>query len=290
MGDSWAWTSTGNRWRGSTPSGGSRPSLPTVAWRTSAPVYKDGKQIGYATSGCWSPLLKKYLALAHVAGAALSSRRGRASSRSPSSIIGSARTPSCASSRSSIRRGKRHEPSERPDDTTRSSSAAATTAWSCAAYLARAGRKTLVLERRPSRRRRGRDRRDLSRLQVFSVLICRESSAAGDHTRPRPAGSRTADTAAREHGHTARQRRLSRGLGRSRRDTPRAGAALASRRRGGDRVRAADAPHGDGREADPRHGAARSVFARAVGFASDSSSSAVTCGRWARSDFTRSTS
>jgi aminomethyltransferase len=32
----------------------------------SAPVYKDGKQIGYATSGCWSPLLKKYLALAHI--------------------------------------------------------------------------------------------------------------------------------------------------------------------------------------------------------------------------------
>lgn len=42
------------------------PQLPTVAWRTSAPVYRDGKQIGYATSGCWSPLLKQYLALAHL--------------------------------------------------------------------------------------------------------------------------------------------------------------------------------------------------------------------------------
>jgi len=42
------------------------PHLPAVAWRGSAPLYRDGKQIGYATSGCWSPLLKKYLALAHV--------------------------------------------------------------------------------------------------------------------------------------------------------------------------------------------------------------------------------
>ncbi|NOT08571.1 MAG: aminomethyl transferase family protein [Gemmatimonadales bacterium] len=42
------------------------PQLPTVAWRTSTPVYKDGRQIGYASSGCWSPLLKQYLALAHL--------------------------------------------------------------------------------------------------------------------------------------------------------------------------------------------------------------------------------
>src|ERR1041384_6113684 len=42
------------------------PQLPAVAWRTSAPVYRDGAQIGYATSGCWSPLLKRYLALAHL--------------------------------------------------------------------------------------------------------------------------------------------------------------------------------------------------------------------------------
>src|SRR3954469_21830632 len=42
------------------------PRLPSVAWRVSQPVYQGSMQVGYATSGCWSPLLKKSVALAHI--------------------------------------------------------------------------------------------------------------------------------------------------------------------------------------------------------------------------------
>ena len=42
------------------------PKIPNIAWRVSAPVTREGRQVGYATSGCWSPLLKKSLALAHL--------------------------------------------------------------------------------------------------------------------------------------------------------------------------------------------------------------------------------
>ena len=45
---------------------GLAPQLPGTAWRTSVPLYAGGEQVGYATSGGWSPLLKKYIALAHV--------------------------------------------------------------------------------------------------------------------------------------------------------------------------------------------------------------------------------
>jgi aminomethyltransferase len=40
--------------------------LPPTAWRMSVPIYNGSEQAGYATSGGWSPLLKKYIALAHL--------------------------------------------------------------------------------------------------------------------------------------------------------------------------------------------------------------------------------
>ncbi len=43
------------------------PDLPSKAWRTSVPLYnKQNQQVGYATSGTWSPILKRYIALAHI--------------------------------------------------------------------------------------------------------------------------------------------------------------------------------------------------------------------------------
>lgn len=42
------------------------PRLPAAAWRGSVPLYAGAEQAGYATSGGWSPLLKRYIALAHV--------------------------------------------------------------------------------------------------------------------------------------------------------------------------------------------------------------------------------
>ena len=42
------------------------PQISNIPWRASVPVYLGGAQVGYATSGCWSPLLKSALALAHL--------------------------------------------------------------------------------------------------------------------------------------------------------------------------------------------------------------------------------
>jgi aminomethyltransferase len=46
---------------------GLSPQLPAAASRVSVPVYRDGEQVGKATSSTWSPTLKKMIALATVA-------------------------------------------------------------------------------------------------------------------------------------------------------------------------------------------------------------------------------
>ncbi|MSP37956.1 MAG: aminomethyl transferase family protein [Deltaproteobacteria bacterium] len=45
---------------------GLAPQYPLAAWRGGVPVYKDDRQVGHATTGAWSPTLKKYLALATI--------------------------------------------------------------------------------------------------------------------------------------------------------------------------------------------------------------------------------
>jgi len=45
---------------------GLAPHVPSAAWRASVPIYARSSQVGYATSGTWSPILKKYIALAHL--------------------------------------------------------------------------------------------------------------------------------------------------------------------------------------------------------------------------------
>lgn len=42
------------------------PQIPAMAVRESLPVMAEGKQVGYASTSTWSPVLKKYIALAHL--------------------------------------------------------------------------------------------------------------------------------------------------------------------------------------------------------------------------------
>jgi aminomethyltransferase len=40
--------------------------MPAAAWRTPVPLYVGGSQVGRATSGTWSPTLKRPIALGSV--------------------------------------------------------------------------------------------------------------------------------------------------------------------------------------------------------------------------------
>ena len=55
--------SIGRRSSGCTTSSGLPPTAPATASRVHVPVYKDGRQVGRATSTTWSTMLKKLIAL-----------------------------------------------------------------------------------------------------------------------------------------------------------------------------------------------------------------------------------
>ncbi len=42
------------------------PQIPGMALRGSLPIFMEAAQVGYASTATWSPLLKKYIALAHL--------------------------------------------------------------------------------------------------------------------------------------------------------------------------------------------------------------------------------
>jgi len=42
------------------------PTPPSDPWGSKMPIYSGGRQVGWGTSGCWSPTLKKYIGLATV--------------------------------------------------------------------------------------------------------------------------------------------------------------------------------------------------------------------------------
>ena len=175
---------------------------------------RSGQQVGYATSGCWSPLLKKYLALAHL---------GRRTSRAGTEVEiemtvehrrKRADARRFASFRSSIRRAEARMSSTMPATaTTRSSSAAATTASSPPRISRARARRSLVLERRPLVGGAAVTEEIFPgfKFSVFSYVVSLlRPEIIRDLDLPR---ARAADPAAREHGHAARQRRLPRRRG-----------------------------------------------------------------------------
>ncbi|MBP7691103.1 MAG: aminomethyltransferase family protein [Anaerolineales bacterium] len=68
-GPAWQFVGLAVEWKGLErlyAEAGLPPQLPALTQRTSVPVAALGRQVGYATSLVWSPLLKQYLALAHL--------------------------------------------------------------------------------------------------------------------------------------------------------------------------------------------------------------------------------
>ena len=64
------------------------PALPTIAWRGSAPILHDGRQVGYATSSCWSISTCRSLVRKAPASTSTNSRSARNTPTCPASCSG----------------------------------------------------------------------------------------------------------------------------------------------------------------------------------------------------------
>ena len=219
-----------------------RRSCRNAAWRASVPSIRGGEQAGYATSGCWSPLLKKYLALAHLRAPHVAARAPSSRSRSRSSIGASA--PRRAWSKlpffdperkkrmthATLRRDHRRRRPQRPG--LRGVSRARRQAGrSCSSGATAVGGAAVTEEMFPG-----------FKFSVFSYVVSLlRPEIIRDLELPRHGLQILPLESTR---HAARQRRLPRAVGRPRPEPPRARAPFAARRRGVRRVRPADAPHG----------------------------------------------
>src|SRR2546429_309473 len=134
-----------------------------------------------------------------------------------------------------------------------------------AAYLARAGKRVLVLERRHVLGGGAATEAGFPRLQIFSLLVRRFAAASGDHSRIGSTKTWIGNPAARWDVHADAGRRLSLARERSCEDAARDRAAFQTRRGSLRRIRQGHGRDGPLRQTCDEYDAARSHFVEPEG-------------------------